>query len=59
MFSTELLVHFSCQKCSAWWAIATESGKKDFFKEKDWYCPWRGTINNYNDKPNSDSINIL
>ena len=57
MFSTELLVHFSCQECSAWWSIATESGKEDFFKEKDWHCPWCGYINNYSNEPNPDSIN--
>jgi rubrerythrin len=47
MFSTELLVHFSCQKCSAWWSIATQSGHEKFFKEKDWHCPWCGHINSY------------
>jgi hypothetical protein len=57
MVSFELLAHFSCQKCSAWWSIATESGKEDFFKKKDWYCPWCGHINNYSNEPNPDSIN--
>ena len=45
----ELLVHFSCVYCNQWWSIATEvvDRAQNYFKHKDFYCPWCGEVNKH------------
>ena len=48
----EILHHFSCNKCSGWWSIATEFAGQysDVIEKQKWYCPWCGE-KSYYDEP--------
>ena len=45
--SMGILHHFSCNKCSGWWSIATEfTGQySKVIDKQNWYCPWCGEQN--------------
>ena len=62
----ELLAHFTCKKCNAWWSIASEAtpsawkslpetgnvGIEEFLKGKEWYCPWCGHVQKHDNIEN-------
>ena len=36
----ELILHFTCDKCSLWWSVAISNTK--WKPTKSWICPWCG-----------------
>ncbi len=42
--STEILNHFHCIFCKKWWTVGDIPLEK-----KNWYCPWCGKENKYED----------
>ena len=45
--STEILFHFTCDKCNLWWSFATDSIS---WQPNKLYCPHCGTLHNYQEK---------
>ena len=44
-YSDELLLHFTCDKCSMWWSIAISDNwnpTQDVPVGRSWFCPWCG-----------------
>ena len=39
-YSTEVLHHFTCDKCQLWWSISAIS--ELLLDKKGWWCPWCG-----------------
>ena len=39
-YSTEVLHHFTCDKCKMWWSISAIA--EMIVNKKGWWCPWCG-----------------
>jgi len=41
-YSEELILHFTCDKCSLWWSIAISNKSWVSMQQAAWFCPWCG-----------------